>query len=352
MVAVVFGALAAVSAWGALRGIQRDYAQDAERVPSLMATRLVDAGQRLDKRSLEVRLVPRSLRQKGALSSLAEVEGKVAAAKIFAGDQITLEKVTHPGEVRELSKVLPTGMRAVAIKLRDVAMGLRLKPGDRVDVIGIWNDSADGHELAKTIVADAQVLAVGQLAAKSPGESALALGNSLRLSEGDMILAVSPEEGQRIALVQSIGEITVALRAPGDKTPAPSGPTRLGQPVPDGAGERALGGKTPALGWVDPFGFLSEAAHEEESSAQVAVKPTVSPPTRGRDEAPAPESDGTIPQDYPAFPTSNGPGSSPRTFRVEIYRGSSKSVEEVGGLVPISANTVVGREAWVDGMEQ
>ena len=379
MVAIATGMLAAFSVWGTLNGISAEYRGRAEMGPSLVARRSVAVGERLDGGSLEVRSIPRFLRQEGVLLSLEEVAGKVAAVGMFPGDQVTSAKVASPGEIRSLSGFLSTGLRAVAVKVSDVAMSLRLKPGDRVDVIGIWNDTTDGHELAKTVVADAEVIAVGAPRPEGVAQGALSLGNEPAGGDGGVILAVSPEEGQRIALLQNIGDMTITLRSAGDRSPSPLGTTELGQPSGVDIKRTTPLEQMVGVSWEEPFPVFSKTRPQKSPTADKALDDVdvervkvnlslgksrlVTAPQEAarfeenksddfRDGSRQTETGADVNKVAGQHGQEEAPLVKPDSvLLVEVYRGAERSVQEVPDSASVGAGEAIRGEARVDGME-
>lgn len=152
----------------------------------------------------------------GAYPSVREAvgDGNRAAMRDINVDELLLSMSITGGEGRlASSSLLGQDMRAVAVPVSETAgAGGFVAPGDRVDVV-LARQMNEGAAYASTIVQGARVLAVGQLADTSKADPVIVKSATLE---------VTPAEAQRIALAQSIGTITLALRATGDEARMPT----------------------------------------------------------------------------------------------------------------------------------
>ncbi len=152
----------------------------------------------------------------GAYPTVREAvgDGNRAALRDINVDELLLTMSITGGEGRMASStLLGQDMRAVAVPVTETAgAGGFLAPGDRVDVF-LTRTMDEGAAYATTIVQGARVLAVGQLADTSKADPVIVKSATLE---------VTPAEAQRIALAQSIGAITLALRATGDEARMPT----------------------------------------------------------------------------------------------------------------------------------
>ena len=123
-----------------------------------------------------------------------------------------------------MSAILPSGMRAVAIKIDnsgdDYAGGFIL-PNDRVDVITISRDDeatkARGVEVlgAQTILTNVRVLAIGQNVQEENGKKVVVGGNAT--------LELDPQQAELVVLAQQAGNanLHLALRSLADSAGQP-----------------------------------------------------------------------------------------------------------------------------------
>jgi Flp pilus assembly protein CpaB len=103
--------------------------------------------------------------------ALEDVNGAMTRVAFMRGEPIRHDKLVKAGAGGFMSAILPTGKRAVAIKIDnggDSSAGGFILPNDRVDVVRLARDEdatkARGVEVmtAQTILANVRVLAIGQ----------------------------------------------------------------------------------------------------------------------------------------------------------------------------------------------
>ena len=103
------------------------------------------------------------------------------------GEPMRRDKLVHAGAGGFMSAILPTGMRAVAIKIDnsgDTSAGGFILPNDRVDVIRVFRDDeatrARGSEVmgTQTILTNVRVLAIGQNVQEENGKKVVVGGNA------------------------------------------------------------------------------------------------------------------------------------------------------------------------------
>lgn len=173
-------------------------------------------------RSFQADAVP-----KDAVSTLAELDGKVSRTALHAGQPIArADTVARSAELGLAFAVRPP-RRAVTVAL-DPVIGVNgfPKPGDRVDVLASFT-TPDGM-VTRTVLEDVEILAYGaevQAGAAAPagkpaGSDAksqpAANGSSDSKPQTTATLAVLPAEAERLILAESRGKLRLALRAVDD----------------------------------------------------------------------------------------------------------------------------------------
>lgn len=183
----------------------------------------------------------------GAYPGIREAvgDGNRAALRDINVDELLLSMSITGGEGRMASStLLGQDMRAVSVPVSETAgAGGFLAPGDRVDVF-LSRSMDEGAAYATTIVQGARVLAVGQIADTSKADPVIVKSATLE---------VTPAEAQRIALAQTIGSITLALRATGDEARIPTTTTSAFEFF-GGAGRPQPQQAAPAGGAAAPSG--------------------------------------------------------------------------------------------------
>ena len=147
-------------------------------------------------------------------AGMRSVTGAIARAPITAGEPVTKVKLIKAGEGGVLAAILPEGMRAVSTRIKEeTAAGRLILPNDRVDVILIRRlRGADGQDqfISDTLFRNVRVLAIGQeIEIKDGKKSADSAANTATLE-------LSPEQAERLALANSMGDISLSLRSIAD----------------------------------------------------------------------------------------------------------------------------------------
>jgi pilus assembly protein CpaB len=170
----------------------------------------------------------------GAFGSLDELAGdgeRVIISPIEPNEPVLLAKLSGPDGRATLSNLLTPGMRAVTIRIDEVAgVGGFVAPGDRVDVVltrdaGAVEESetaakgAAGATIASEVVVEnARVLSVGQ------GVDERQTGAQLASS---ITLEVTTDGASKVALARSVGTLSLSLRALSDDGEAGQGLTTI-----------------------------------------------------------------------------------------------------------------------------
>lgn len=135
----------------------------------------------IDETMLDLKPIPKTFLEPAAVSfvkgqeedvvaaKLKEMSGVVAIVPIKAGEQVTLNKITEPSLRTGLSPQITPGRRALTVPVTETSgVGKLVKPGDRVDLMAIVEIQGNsrsnplGARIAKTILQDVVVLAVGR----------------------------------------------------------------------------------------------------------------------------------------------------------------------------------------------
>lgn len=230
LLALIFGAIAASWSWKLIQ----------EKAPAPVPTaRVVVAVQDIPVRTrilpamLKEEEMPVSAKHPEALSAIRQADGQISRLPITKGEQVLVSKFAAAREESGLSFTIPPSRRAVAVSTNEVigAGGLVL-PGDRVDVIAVFDAKAMGKDMAAIILQDIEVLAVaqklqGDIPEKGVFDQATEVMNGKQQSTAQaapksnpqpqpaaksVTLAVSPEEAQRLFLAEANGKLRLALR--------------------------------------------------------------------------------------------------------------------------------------------
>ncbi len=148
-----------------------------------------------------------------------ELSGSVARSSLLAGEPITTQKLIKAGQGGVLAAILPGGMRAISTKIDPkTAAGSLILPNDHVDVILIRRmrgKSGTEDIVSDTLFRNVRVIAIGQQIETKEGKKA-ADGAATTAT-----LELTPRQTEMMALANSMGEITLALRSIADLSTDP-----------------------------------------------------------------------------------------------------------------------------------
>ncbi len=151
------------------------------------------------------------------ISGLLSAGGRVVLSPIAANEPVLLVKLSGPGGRATLSNLLSPGMRAVTIRIDEIAgVGGFVTPGDRVDVVltrdagavqevkGNAEGAAGGTIATELVVQNAKVLSVGQeVDERSTAPQVV----------GSVTLEVTPDDARKVALARNVGALSLSLRS-------------------------------------------------------------------------------------------------------------------------------------------
>jgi pilus assembly protein CpaB len=247
IIALLLGAVAAILTFAYLRSLGPRMEAAAGAIPVVVASRNVEAGQRLTDAMIEVKMLPEAAVASSAFTTKEQVIGQAVRYPIGQGEQITGARLIEPARVPSLSFQIPPGLRGFTIPVNVQKSPAALAaPGDFVDVLVAFNVEVLGlappeaprsatrgnleYHAAVTLIQNVQVLSVQQKFAEGAGtyEPATRAAPPRESNINYVTLAVTPEDAQLLALaVDKASLLTLSLRAFGDSQ------TPEVQPIPE-----------------------------------------------------------------------------------------------------------------------
>ena len=215
-IAALVGIVAVIMANSYLSGVEKQEitaAEDGRLVQIAVARVPLEYGATLSSENIRMVSWPSTSVPVGAFQSLKGLYGaaepRVVLRPIEVGEPILPGKITGFGGRASLSELIETDMRAVAVRINDVAgvAGFVL-PGDRVDVLVTREPKLDGEvgeaeSITDIVLQNIRVVAVDQRPSEKPTEPAVAK---------TVTLSVDQEGAQKLALGGQVGTISLALR--------------------------------------------------------------------------------------------------------------------------------------------
>ena len=143
--------------------------------------------------------------------------GTVVRYPITAGEPVTQGSLVAPGDSGFLAAALGPGMRAVTVPVSAMTgVAGFVFPGDRVDLVLSQEveaaDEGPPLKAAETIVRNLRVLATDQTTETTTDENGKTVVKAFRT----VTLEVTPKLAEKVAVAQTIGTISLALRSIGD----------------------------------------------------------------------------------------------------------------------------------------
>lgn len=215
----------AITAGGAFAfGTYRYIQQAPSRVegvptrPVIVAAVNLNLGAELRPEDIRIVEWPSSAVPANAFGNAEEVMGRGLISPIVQNEPILASKLASKGAGSGLPPVIPTGMRALSVRVNDVVgVAGYVLPGTRVDVVATVNPTQNQTDVtSKVVLTNVQVLAAGtKIERDTDGGKPIAVSV--------VTLLVDPSEAERLTLASTEGKIQLALRNPLDTT-APATP--------------------------------------------------------------------------------------------------------------------------------
>lgn len=222
--AVGSAAMAAMLAKGLIgqKGTSETVQVEVNKVPMtsvLVAAKDMQLGERLIDASISWRdwptanLADAMITKEEKPDALTSYQNARARLPIFDGEPIIEKKLVLPGSAGFMSALLPKGMRAVSVGVSEHSTaGGFILPNDRVDVLLTrkLDDPKTGQKTVntETVLSNVRVLAINQTYRQEPGS------DTVTVTEGKTAtLELDPRQTEVIAMVESAGELSLALRS-------------------------------------------------------------------------------------------------------------------------------------------
>jgi pilus assembly protein CpaB len=221
IIAGIMGILAVVLVFSYIKKVEKtSAAQEIEYGKVVVAKTQIPVRTKIKEAMLDESIVPADAIHPDAVTEMDEILGKVTNQVIFEGEQILSAKFEDALNMKELAFIIEEGMRAVSVGVSDITgLGGNLKPGDHVDVIGVFPSEITGVDSSFTILWDVQVKAVDRSLGPEDEEEAATKSKGRTVT-----LAVTPQQAEKLLLADEKGTLRLSLRHPDEiYSPASSG---------------------------------------------------------------------------------------------------------------------------------
>lgn len=225
-IAILAAAGAAILAKGLLKPkVVREVRTKFDTVEVLVARAPIGLGSPIQAKDLRWQSWPRAaagpasgfVTKHKMPSAISELSGAIARSSFAKGEPIKKSRLIQRNKIKTvggaLAAILPAGMRAISVPIREeTAAGGFILPDDRVDVIvTVKIRSPDGRSeqhMSDTLFTNVRVLAIGQ-EIETKEDKKVVTGKTATLE-------LTATQAERMALAQSMGEISLTLRSLAD----------------------------------------------------------------------------------------------------------------------------------------
>lgn len=177
----------------------------------VVATRPLGVGVMVKPADVKVLKVSTEAFPKGAFSKVEEVLDRPVISNILLDEPVLEGRLAVKGSGLGLAPTIPVGMRAVTVRVNDVAgvAGFVL-PGMKVDVLVTGRPPAGDGDVTTTVLQNVLVLSAGQTIQPD------ARGQAIQAPT--VTLLVSPEDAETLTLAGNDGHIQLILRNSSDQS--------------------------------------------------------------------------------------------------------------------------------------
>ena len=169
-------------------------------------------GTKLEESDLRLAQYPASDLPPGAFTAISQVVGRGVVVPVVKNEVVLDQKLAAESAGAGLPSLIPTGFRAVSVKVNDViSVAGFVTAGTRVDVILTGNPEKTNDPAnitTATVLSNVQVLAAGQKLQKNDQ------GEPQQVTV--ITLLGTPEDAQKLTLASTEGRIQLSLRNPLD----------------------------------------------------------------------------------------------------------------------------------------
>jgi pilus assembly protein CpaB len=177
----------------------------------VVATRPLGVGWMIKPADVKIDKVPGDAFPKGAFSKVEDVLDRPVISNVLLDEPILDGRLAAKGSGLGLAPTIPVGMRAVTVRVNDVAgiAGFVL-PGMKVDVLVTGHPPNGDGTMTTTCLQNMLVLSAGTTMTPDP--------RGQTINAPTVTLLVDPEQAETLTLANSEGRIQLVLRNSSDQT--------------------------------------------------------------------------------------------------------------------------------------
>lgn len=223
LAALIIAVGTALAARSMFAGAAAPTAEAAVKEPQgpkvLVAQRGLPAGTIITAEALSFQKWPKELVKDAYFidgeSDISQLIGTVVRLPIVAGEPVTQGSLVKPGDRGFLAAALAPGMRAITVPVSaNTGVAGFVFPGDRVDLMltQAVKGEEGGLKTTETILRNLRVLATDQRTEKTTSPNGKTVVRAFR----SVTLEVTPKIAEKVAVAQTLGTLSLALRSIAD----------------------------------------------------------------------------------------------------------------------------------------
>ncbi|MFC1500944.1 Flp pilus assembly protein CpaB [Elusimicrobiota bacterium] len=232
VISIVLGVLASIFVALYLISLESTYKKGAQKVKVLIASKYIESGVMVDDSMVKDVAVPKDYIQPKvarSLKNLLSSDGKyvfMTVCPIEKDEQIVMTKLSKLGVDTGISSIIPTNTRSITISFNSEMISNIIKPGNKVDIVGVFdysNKSFAEEKISITLLQNVLILSVGDsvlgsLKTSLDPKSKNEMFSSSYSGNIPVSFALSPKEAELLVLATELGEIRLSLRPMGDSS--------------------------------------------------------------------------------------------------------------------------------------
>lgn len=220
-IAIVLGGIAAKLTRDMMARNQGAHQQPRNTIGVVVAKQDLAPGTELTPEMLILTQLSPAAAPERAFSRTDDLVGRVTEIELVKGQAIVEPMLAEAGAGSGLQALIPTGMRAITIEVNEFSgLAGMITPGCRVDVVATLRADSGEAQVARTIVENVKVTAVGQrvVASGSVDPAGKPQGAAEEPAKSVTLLA-TPEQAEAIELASAAGRPRLVLRGGRDNQP-------------------------------------------------------------------------------------------------------------------------------------
>src|ERR1700691_1867770 len=193
------------------RGNSAKRPEPTDQKDVVVATRPLGVGWMIKPADVKIEKVPGDAFPKGAFAKVEDVLDRPVISNVLLDEPILEGRLAAKGSGLGLAPTIPVGMRAVTVRVNDVAgiAGFVL-PGMKVDVLVTGHPPNGDSTMTTTCLQNMLVLSAGTTMTPDP--------RGQTINAPTVTLLVDPEQAETLTLANSEGRIQLVLRNSSDQT--------------------------------------------------------------------------------------------------------------------------------------